>query len=149
MGYVLGVDFGTSFTAAVAYSAGSSRVVTLGKRAGAVPTATYVREDGTLIHGEDAFLVGAHDPERLVRNLKRRQRFGGMAHGFPVGLAAHDDGDGRGHIFESSRESRNIGRIIGSAPREASSEASARQAGRQAGRPGKDAERSPCTIPSW
>ena len=72
MGYVLGVDFGTSFTAAVAYSAGSSRVVTLGKRAGAVPTATYVREDGTLIHGEDAFLVGAHDPERLVRNLKRR-----------------------------------------------------------------------------
>ena len=72
MGYVLGVDFGTSFTAAVAYASGASRVVTLGKRAGAVPTATFVREDGTLIHGEDAYLVGAHDPDRLVRNLKRR-----------------------------------------------------------------------------
>ena len=72
MGYVLGVDFGTSFTAAVAFSGGASRVVTLGKRAGAVPTATFVREDGTLIHGEDAYLVGAHDPDRLVRNLKRR-----------------------------------------------------------------------------
>ena len=72
MGYVLGVDFGTSFTAAVAHSGGVSRVVTLGKRAGAVPTATFVREDGSLIHGEDAYLVGVHDPERLVRNLKRR-----------------------------------------------------------------------------
>ncbi len=72
MGYVLGVDFGTSFTAAVAVSNGASRVVTLGKRAGAVPTATFLREDGTLIHGEDAYLVGAHDPDRLVRNLKRR-----------------------------------------------------------------------------
>ncbi|MFN0028953.1 MAG: SUMF1/EgtB/PvdO family nonheme iron enzyme [Acidimicrobiales bacterium] len=72
MGYVLGVDFGTSFTAAVAVSNGASRVVTLGKRAGAVPTATFLREDGTLIHGEDAYLVGAHDPDRLIRNLKRR-----------------------------------------------------------------------------
>ena len=41
MGYVLGVDFGTSFTAAVAYSAGASRGGALGERAGAVPPATF------------------------------------------------------------------------------------------------------------
>jgi len=30
-----------------------------------------------------------------VENAQRRQGFGGMAHGFPVGLAAHDDADER------------------------------------------------------
>ena len=36
--------------------------------------------------------VGRDDP-RVVRDAQRFQRFGGVAHGRPVGLAAHDDGD--------------------------------------------------------
>src|SRR6266480_4375780 len=48
-------------------------------------------------------------------DAERGQRFGGMAHGPPVGLASHDDGYWRGHTVNSFRESKNIGRIIGSA----------------------------------
>src|SRR3954447_8852957 len=33
----------------------------------------------------------------LAGNSKRVERIGGMAHGFPVGLASHDDGDWGGH----------------------------------------------------
>ncbi len=51
---------------------------------------------------DDAFF--AIDPERC-------QRLGGVAHGLPVRLAAHDDGDGYGHLVNSVRESRNIGRL--------------------------------------
>ena len=45
---------------------------------------------------------------------ERGQGFGGMAHGVPVRLASHDDGDRGGHAVNSFRESKNIGRIIGS-----------------------------------
>src|SRR5258705_11763828 len=48
-------------------------------------------------------------------DAERGQRFGGMAHGPPVGLASHDDGYGRGNTVNSFRESKNIGRIIRSA----------------------------------
>src|SRR5579859_2676618 len=44
------------------------------------------------------------------------ERLGGVPHGLPVGLASHDDGDGSGHRVNSSQESKNIGRIIGSGP---------------------------------
>src|SRR3981081_4287100 len=58
------------------------------------------------MRGDDVFLAG--DPERS-------QRVGGVAHGLPVGLASHDDGDGGGHTVNSFRESKNISRIIRSA----------------------------------
>ena len=48
----------------------------------------------------------------------RRQGEGNLRkshHGLPVGLASHNDGDGYGHLVNSVRESRNIGRIIGAA----------------------------------
>ena len=74
MSYVLGLDFGTSFTAAAAADPDgrSARVVTLGNRAAAVPSVVLVRPDGSLLAGEDAYLRGASEPARLVRNLKRR-----------------------------------------------------------------------------
>src|SRR6476619_6629020 len=74
MSYVLGLDFGTSFTAAAAADPDgrSARVVTLGNRAAAVPSVVFVRPDGSLLAGEDAYLRGASEPTRLVRNLKRR-----------------------------------------------------------------------------
>ena len=45
----------------------------------------FVQALGRAVGGDDA---------RLVLDLERVERFGGMAHGRPVGLAAHDDGDG-------------------------------------------------------
>src|SRR6202035_5645927 len=58
------------------------------------------------MRGDDVLLAG---------NAERGQGFGGMAHGVPVRLASHDDGDGGGHTVNSFRESKNIGRIIRSA----------------------------------
>ncbi len=72
MTYGLGLDFGTTFTAAAVERDGVVKVATLGNRAGAVPAAVFVRADGTLLHGEDAFMRGASEPLGLIRNLKRR-----------------------------------------------------------------------------
>src|ERR1039457_6572520 len=58
------------------------------------------------MRGDDVFLAG---------DAERSQRVGGVAHGLPVGLASHDDGDRGGHTVNSFRESKNIGRIIRSA----------------------------------
>src|ERR1700733_7938454 len=55
------------------------------------------------------------DDVLFAGNAERGQGFGGMAHGVPVRLASHDDGDGGGHMVNSFRESKNIGRIIRSA----------------------------------
>ena len=98
MSYVLGLDFGTSFTAAAAADPDGRRrpgCVTLGNRAAAVPSVVLVRPDGSLLAGEDAYLRGAVEPARLVRNLKRR--LGDRA---PIvlghrGRAGHRSGTGR------------------------------------------------------
>ena len=55
------------------------------------------------------------DDALFAIDSEHSQRFGGVAHGLPVGLAAHDDGDGCGHLVNSVQESKNIGRIIGAA----------------------------------
>src|SRR6202048_2539451 len=61
---------------------------------------------GRAMRGDDVF---------FACNAEGGQGFGGRAHGVPVRLASHDDGDGGGHTVNSFRESKNIGRIIGSA----------------------------------
>src|SRR6266853_801796 len=75
----------------------AGRLGTLGK--GEQPVRGAMRRN-------DMFFIG--DTERI-------KGFGGVAHGVPVRLASHDDGDGGGHKVNSFRESKNIGRIIGSA----------------------------------
>jgi molecular chaperone DnaK len=76
MSYVLGIDFGTSFTAASAVTDGDvsrrPRVVTLGNRSAAVPSAVFVRDDGSLVFGDEAYQRGLSEPKRFVRELKRR-----------------------------------------------------------------------------
>src|SRR4051794_37919577 len=91
MSYVLGVDFGTSFTAAAAADPDgrSARVVTLGNRAAAVPSVVLVRPDGSLLAGEGAYLRGASEPSRLARTLKRRRGAGApivLGAGPPAGV---------------------------------------------------------------
>ncbi|MFN0089951.1 MAG: Hsp70 family protein, partial [Acidimicrobiales bacterium] len=72
MTYRLGVDLGTTFSAAAVERGGSIDVVTLGARAGAIPSALYLREDGELSFGEAAVLAGATDPLRFIGSVKRR-----------------------------------------------------------------------------
>src|ERR1700722_12630616 len=56
------------------------------------------------------------DDECLASDAQRAECFGGVAHGFPVRLASHDDGDWRRHVVNSSQQNPEPqGRIIGSA----------------------------------
>jgi molecular chaperone DnaK len=70
--YLLGVDLGTTFTAAAAADDdGEPRMIGLGNRALQVPSVLFFAGDHFLI-GEAAERRGQTDPDRLVREFKRR-----------------------------------------------------------------------------
>ena len=72
-GYRLGVDLGTTWTAAaVTRPGGGVEVVGLGNRAAVVPSLVLVKADGEVLVGEAAARRGAMEPERLAREFKRR-----------------------------------------------------------------------------
>jgi molecular chaperone DnaK len=70
--YPLGVDVGTTYTAAAIWRDGRVESVPLGNRANAIPSVLFVRDDGTLLVGEPAVLRGIAEPERQAREFKRR-----------------------------------------------------------------------------
>ena len=72
MGYRLGVDLGTTFTAAAVRNGGPPTMLGLGNRALQIPSVLYLSEDGQFLVGEAAERRGATDPSRLVREFKRR-----------------------------------------------------------------------------
>ena len=72
MGYRLGVDVGTTFTAAAVDDGSGPRMVGLGNRALQVPSVVFLQADGTFLFGEAAERRGALEPARLVREFKRR-----------------------------------------------------------------------------
>src|SRR5690349_1906948 len=72
MGYWLGVDLGTTRTAAALRTGDRVQVATLGSRTAEVPSAIYFAPDGTVLVGEAAVRRGAADPARLVTEFKRR-----------------------------------------------------------------------------
>ena len=73
MGYGLGVDLGTTFTAAARRGASGTCVVALG-RGGEVcePSVIYAAPDGSVLTGDAAEEAGAAEPHRLARGFKRR-----------------------------------------------------------------------------
>ena len=75
MSYQLGIDFGTTFTAAVVRrteGTGDTEVVPLGGRGGAVSSVLHLARDGRVTVGEAAASLAGIDPTRVVRGLKRR-----------------------------------------------------------------------------
>ncbi|TCM43713.1 Hsp70 family protein [Kribbella sp. VKM Ac-2568] len=75
MGYRLGVDLGTTFTAAATYDLGSGKppsMLGLGNRALQIPSVLFLQEDGQFLIGEAAERKGSIDPARVVREFKRR-----------------------------------------------------------------------------
>ena len=72
MGYRLGVDLGTTYTAAAVNVDGRVEMLGLGIRAMQVPSVVFVRPDGEIVVGEAAEQQGAADPSRVVREFKRR-----------------------------------------------------------------------------
>jgi YVTN family beta-propeller protein len=72
VGYTLGVDIGTTYSAAAVTRRGRAEIVALGYRSAIVPSAVFVTADGTMLVGEAALRRGATEPERLARHFKRR-----------------------------------------------------------------------------
>jgi molecular chaperone DnaK len=75
-GYLLGIDAGTTRTAAATCRTGPRRadieIVNLGDRSSAVPSTLFVGEDGSVVVGEAAERRATSDPGRVVREFKRR-----------------------------------------------------------------------------
>ncbi len=72
MGYRLGVDLGTTWTACAVHRSSGTEVVPLGDHGAEVPSVVFLREDGTFLVGEAAERRGLAAPHRLAREFKRR-----------------------------------------------------------------------------
>ncbi|MGH3765889.1 MAG: Hsp70 family protein [Pseudonocardiaceae bacterium] len=95
MSYWLGIDVGTTFTAAAICREEAGRhpvpeVVPLGSRsAAAVSSVVYLAPDGQVVVGEAAERRAATDVDRVVREFKRRigdevpMVIGGVSHSAP------------------------------------------------------------------
>jgi len=76
MTYWLGIDLGTTYTAAAlcrpTVDELETQVVPLGSRSAAVPSVLFLAEDGSQVVGEGAQRRALTDPDRVVREFKRR-----------------------------------------------------------------------------
>jgi hypothetical protein len=70
--YAIGVDLGTSYTAAATWRDGHAEIASLGSRAAVVPSVVLLREDGSLLTGEAAERRALTEPHRVAREFKRR-----------------------------------------------------------------------------
>jgi molecular chaperone DnaK len=75
-GYLLGIDVGTTRTAAATCRGGprhaDTEIVNLGDRSSAVPSVLFVADDGSFVVGEAAERRATSDPGHIVREFKRR-----------------------------------------------------------------------------
>ncbi|MDZ7673984.1 MAG: Hsp70 family protein [Acidimicrobiales bacterium] len=72
LSYVLGIDLGTTFTAAAVLRDGRVEIATLGNRAATIPSLVFLRDDQTMLVGDAAERRGITEPQRLAREFKRR-----------------------------------------------------------------------------
>jgi molecular chaperone DnaK len=74
MNYWLGIDFGTTFTAAAVIRDGEQSVelVPLGENGTSTASVVFVAPDGSLVLGDAAVRRAVTDPDRVVREVKRR-----------------------------------------------------------------------------
>ncbi len=70
--YALGIDLGTTFTAAAVWRNGHAEMASLGSRAAVIPSVVLLREDETFLTGEGASRRGLSEPHRVAREFKRR-----------------------------------------------------------------------------
>jgi len=72
VGYQLGVDLGTTYTAAAVHRNGSSQIVELGNRTATIPSVIFLTDDETILTGESANRRAVTEPGRVAREFKRR-----------------------------------------------------------------------------
>lgn len=72
MGYALGLDLGTTFSAAAVHRDGRADMVSLSNHASAIPLLVFLRADEEILVGDAAERRGLTEPQRLAREFKRR-----------------------------------------------------------------------------
>ncbi|MGQ0629523.1 MAG: Hsp70 family protein [Sporichthyaceae bacterium] len=73
MNYRLGIDLGTTYTAAaVLVEGGAPEPVTLGEHGDVIPTVAYLSAERGLCFGDEAEAAALEHPERVARHFKRR-----------------------------------------------------------------------------
>ena len=72
MTYELGIDLGTTYTAAAVAHGGKLDLVGLGNRAPVIPSVVLVREHGSLLIGDAAMRRSITEPDHVAREFKRR-----------------------------------------------------------------------------
>ena len=72
MAYSLGVDLGTTYSAAAVARDGKVEVVTLGSTSPVIPSVVVLRADGDVLVGEAADRRSISEPTRTAREFKRR-----------------------------------------------------------------------------
>jgi molecular chaperone DnaK len=70
--YALGIDLGTTFTAAAVWRDGRAEISSLGSRSAAIPSVVVLHENETIITGEAASRRALTAPHRVAREFKRR-----------------------------------------------------------------------------
>ncbi|MBW0113595.1 Hsp70 family protein, partial [Pseudonocardia sp. KRD-182] len=90
--YQLGVDLGTTYTAAAVCRDGQERpeVVALGNASSAIASVIFLGPDGTMIVGEAALRRALTEPRRIAREFKRRIGDGTPLHIGGSEIAAHE-----------------------------------------------------------
>jgi molecular chaperone DnaK len=75
MTYYLGIDLGTTYTAAAVHDGSPQRgpeMITLGERGPTVPSVLWLQPDGRFVAGDAAERHAVTDPRRVARQFKRR-----------------------------------------------------------------------------
>ncbi len=72
MSYTLGIDLGTTFTAAAVMRGDKVEIQPLGNHAATIPSMVYLRDDEQVLIGDAAERRGVQDPQRLAKEFKRR-----------------------------------------------------------------------------
>lgn len=72
MGYALGIDLGTTWTAAAVARDDRVDIVQLGTHTASIPSVVLMREDGSVLTGEAAERRAVSEPDRVAREFKRR-----------------------------------------------------------------------------
>ncbi len=81
MSYALGIDLGTTFTAAAVAEPGRrADMLSLGSNSYTIPSVLFLREDGSFLSGESAEIRALAAPTRVARHFKRQLGSPGSAY---------------------------------------------------------------------
>ena len=71
-GYALGIDLGTTYTAAATATGETVEMVAFGHRTTSLPSVVYMGDDGEVLIGDAANRRAVSEPARVAREFKRR-----------------------------------------------------------------------------